>query len=135
QVSAFQASASAIASYEHCAAQLGQVQQSYAHSLAATHRGHAALRRAWRESLVLFGELGAVITDGDLFGALIRAEGCGSKSARQTLRQTRYAVKALGLLAHRFQVGGLPKPDGSVLVQSVRRIQGSFKKAHAACGK
>lgn len=36
------------------------------------------------------------------------------------MKQVRFAVRSLSLLSHRFEVGGLPKPDGTSLLQSLR---------------
>ncbi|CAJ1458225.1 unnamed protein product, partial [Effrenium voratum] len=92
----------------------------------------------------LFGELAAVLADGEVFEAFVRDEGCHSSLARQTLHQARLALRALKMLAHRFEAspkfefgaaptnrpkvrakraGGLPKPDGTPLVAAARRIQ------------
>ncbi|CAJ1439757.1 unnamed protein product, partial [Effrenium voratum] len=79
----------------------------------------------------LFGELAAVLADGEVFEAFVRDEGCHSSLARQTLHQARLALRALKMLAHRFEAGGLPKPDGTPLVAAARRIQRSFKAATA----
>ncbi|CAK9063338.1 Retinoschisin (Fragment) [Durusdinium trenchii] len=132
QVNAFMDSLSTIASYEHCSASLGDVQKSYAKSLAARDVGHAALRSTWRESVNSLGELAAVIADTDIFNIFVQEEGCNSTLAKQTLKQARFAVKALGLLAHRFEVGGLPKPDGNILLQAVQRIRASYTAARAS---
>eukprot|EP00438_Fugacium_kawagutii_P002581 Skav219269 [mRNA] locus=scaffold1380:113422:115910:- [translate_table: standard] len=62
-------------------------------------------------------------------------EGCQSSLLSQTMKQVRFAVKSLKLLAHRFEVGGLPKPDGTSLLKSLARIRKSFKDARAGCSQ
>jgi len=63
----------------------------------------------------------------------VDTEGCHSALVTQTMKQVRFAVRSLSLLSHRFEVGGLPKPDGTSLLQSLRRIRKSFKAAKAGC--
>ena len=86
-------SLTAISSYEHCSASLGNVQKSYAKTLAARDVSHAALRDTWRESMNLIGELAAVIVDGDMFKTFIEGEGCESTLAKQTLKQDRIGIQ------------------------------------------
>jgi len=135
QTKALVSALSAIESYEHCKTNLGQVQQSYAQSLKARDMGHAVLRQTWHESVILLGEMAALIVDGELFKIFVDNEGCKSTLVVQTMKQLRSGVKALRLLSHRFEVGGLPKPDGASLVQSLQRIHESLKavKAKAGC--
>lgn len=133
QVKAFLDSLTAIESYEHCSANLGQVQKSYAQNLKARDSGHFVLRETWRDSVNLIGELASVIVDGEIFQIFVDTEGCHSALVTQTMKQVRFAVRSLSLLSHRFEVGGLPKPDGTSLLQSLRRIRKSFKAAKAGC--
>lgn len=135
QTKALVSALSTIESYEHCKTNLGQVQQSYAQSLKARDMGHAVLRQTWHESEILLGEMAALIVDGELFKIFVDNEGCKSTLVVQTMMQLRSGVKALRLLSHRFEVGGLPKPDGASLVQSLQRIHESLKtvKAKAGC--
>lgn len=56
---------------------LHQVQQSYAQSLKARDMGHAVLRQTWHESVILLGEMAALIVDGELFKIFVPSQhGC-----------------------------------------------------------
>ncbi|CAE7824831.1 unnamed protein product [Symbiodinium sp. CCMP2592] len=131
QVAALETSLATMASYEHCASSLHEVQQSYAASLVARDRGHSKLRAAWRESSRLLGELASVVVDGDVFQTFVKSEGCDSALAAQTMQQAKYAVGSMKLLLHRFEVGGLTLPDTSAVQDSAKRLQESFEKATA----
>ena len=135
QTKAFLSALSAIESYEHCKTNLGQVQQSYAKSLKARDMGHSVLRQTWREGVNLLGEMAAVIVDGEIFKIFVENEGCESKLVAQTVKQLRSGVSALRLLSHRFETGGLPKPDDTSLVKSLQRIDENLKavKLKAQC--
>ena len=53
------------------------MQQSYAQSLKARDMGHAVLRQTWHESVILLGEMAALIVDGELFKIFVPSQdGC-----------------------------------------------------------
>lgn len=131
QTSSFLESLTILASFQHCSSSLQEVQKSYAKSLATRDMGHAVLRETWQQSEDLLGELAAVLVDGEVFEIFFKD--CNNTLAKQTMKQVKFAVSALGLLKHRFAAGGLPRPDGSSMLKSVARIQQSFKAARAKC--
>jgi len=133
EVGAFQSAFAAMADYEHCSVGLSVVTSAYGSSLAARDHAHRLLKATWREGSNLVGELAAVIADGDAFSVFIRDEGCSSTLAQQTLRQARFAVGGMKLLMHRFEVGGLGRPEVQPLAEAVRRIQESYREARKGC--
>ncbi|CAK8992037.1 unnamed protein product [Durusdinium trenchii] len=101
-----QASFLALENYENCKSGFEELLKSYASSMSKMKKSHQKLKSTWREVSNLMGEMASIIRDGDLFGHVMRAEGCESPLAKQTLDQARFAVQGMVFLLHRFQAAG-----------------------------
>ncbi|CAE7841182.1 ACBP2, partial [Symbiodinium necroappetens] len=78
EISQLELSITALAEYENCKAGTLDLLQSYSSGMKSMRRSRAQLRVVWRETSNLMGELAAIISDGDVFGRLMAAEGCKS---------------------------------------------------------
>eukprot|EP00913_Durusdinium_trenchii_P006626 g6225.t1 len=128
-----QASFLALENYENCKSGFEELLKSYASSMSKMKKSHQKLKSTWREVSNLMGEMASIIRDGDLFGHVMRAEGCESPLAKQTLDQARFAVQGMVFLLHRFQASSLPFPDTTTLKQSATQIQESYKTELMKC--
>ncbi|CAE7438803.1 ACBP2 [Symbiodinium sp. CCMP2592] len=133
EITQLERSLTTLAEYENCKAGTLDLLQSYSSGMKSMRRSRAQLRAVWRETSNLMGELAAIISDGDVFGSLMAAEGCKSALAAQTLDQIRFVLQDSGFLIHRFEAANLPQPDVSVLQAAVKQIHAAYDAAWSSC--
>jgi len=133
QVVAFRGAFSALAEYRQCSAGFSDLQTKYDDALRIRSSSHEKLHKTWRASTNLLGQLASTIVDGEAFATFYAEEGCDSPLATQTLQQAKSAVGGMRMLIHRFEAGGLPRPDLESLAESIKRIQESFDQANSGC--
>eukprot|EP00928_Gymnodinium_smaydae_P029114 TRINITY_DN2201_c0_g1_i2.p1 TRINITY_DN2201_c0_g1~~TRINITY_DN2201_c0_g1_i2.p1 ORF type:complete len:2702 (-),score=420.67 TRINITY_DN2201_c0_g1_i2:73-8100(-) len=125
----FEGAFSAMTQYEHCSVDFASLITTYKETMGVTDRAHRKLKNTWRRSTNLIGELVSAIDDGEAFVTFLREDGCTSALAKQTLTQVRLALGGMKMLIHRFRAAGLPQPDMQTLLQSMVRIQQSYREA------
>jgi len=75
EITQLERSLTTLAEYENCKAGTLDLLQSYSSGMKSMRRSRAQLRTVWPETSNLMGELAAIISDGDVFGSLMAAEG------------------------------------------------------------
>jgi len=133
EIHRFRHSLAMLSSYEGCKAGSLDLLQSYKSSMKAMGRSHRQLRAVWSETSNIMGELAAVISDGNVFGRFMEAEGCNSSLAQQTLDQARFAIQGAGFLLHRYQASGMRQPNLVALQDAVKLIHEAYASSHASC--
>ncbi|CAE7865610.1 ACBP4 [Symbiodinium microadriaticum] len=136
EITQLERSLATLAEYENCKAGTLNLLQSYSSGMKSMRRSRAQLRAVWRETSNLMGELAAIISDGDVFGSLMAAEGCKSALAAQTLDQIRFVLQDSGFLIHRFEAANLPQPDVSVsCLQAQETCYGPSMLSNFSCAE
>jgi len=129
EIDSFNHALTAMSDYQHCSSGYTSLLSTYKRTMATTDKAHQSLKRTWRHSEIIFGELASIIVDAEAFATFFKEDGCKSTFAEQTVRQARLAVGGMKMLQHRFEVSGLPVPDAEGLATAVNRIQDSLTSA------
>jgi hypothetical protein len=134
EIEAFQKALERMSQYEDCEIGYESMISSYSKTMALADRSSDALRDTWHKATNLFGELSAVIVDGDVFNTFFLQEGCSSQLADQTLQMAHTAINQVSMLLYRYKVSGSRIPDAASFKESIKRLDDSFKYAKEAQG-
>ncbi|CAE7578834.1 ACBP2 [Symbiodinium natans] len=124
-----QGSLAALEGYQSCKLGSEELLRAFAHSMRSMTRAHRQLHSSWREMSNTFGELAAIVQDGNIFETFA----CDGDLDRQTLEQSRRAVQSLAFLLSRFKAAGLRRPSLSTLRHSISQVSHAYKGARASC--